>query len=172
MDLQQVLDFVEGYSVGLVQITGGEPLLQEQVYPLMQQLLHRGRLVLLETNGSISLKDVPAGVIKIMDVKCPGSGMADTLHLANVRLLEPSDEVKFVLSSEADYTWATRFIKTHILNSDIAGELQKRPTILFSPIQPHLPPSDLASWLLRDQLPVKLQLQLHTQLWPGETRGV
>jgi 7-carboxy-7-deazaguanine synthase len=168
MDLQQILDFVDSYSVRLVQITGGEPLLQEAVYPLMQNLVERQRVVLLETNGSLSLAHVPAGVIKIMDVKCPGSNMADKLHLANIALLARHDEVKFVLSSEADYEWARTFIQTHF--SDNTGE-QQHTAILFSPVQPQLQPADLAEWLLRDQLPVRLQLQLHTQLWPNETRG-
>ncbi|MDA3971004.1 MAG: radical SAM protein [Desulfobulbaceae bacterium] len=168
MDLQQILDFVDSYSVRLVQITGGEPLLQEAVYPLMQNLVERQRVVLLETNGSLSLAHVPAGVIKIMDVKCPGSNMADKLHLANIALLARHDEVKFVLSSEADYEWARTFIQTHF--SDNTGK-QQQTAILFSPVQPQLQPSDLAEWLLRDQLPVRLQLQLHTQLWPNETRG-
>ncbi len=172
MDLEQILDFVDKHSVSLVQITGGEPLLQEGVYPLMKQLLQDNRLVLLETNGSISLNKVAPDVIKVMDIKCPDSGMAEQLHLANMGMLEPHDEVKFVLSSETDYEWAKHFIQTHLINCDITGEQQKRPTILFSPVQPNLSPTDLADWLLRDQLPVKIQLQLHTLLWPGEDRGV
>ena len=171
MDIEQIMDFVKTHAVSLVQITGGEPLLQDGVIPLMRTLLQDKRIVLLETNGSISLSSVPADVIKVMDVKCPGSEMESKFHLANVGMLEPYDEVKFVLSSENDYEWAKSFIQTHLLNCDITGEQQLRPTILFSPVQPQLPAAHLADWILRDQLPVKLQLQLHTLLWPGETRG-
>lgn len=172
MDLDQILAFVNRYKVSLVQITGGEPLLQEGVYQLMHRLLEEKRIVLLETNGTISLTRVPAEVIKVMDVKCPSSSMADQFHFANLGMLNRHDEVKFVIGSADDYKWAKTFIETHIMGTDIPGEQQQRPTILFSPIQPGLSPTDLADWLLRDQLPVRMQLQLHTLLWPGEKRGV
>ena len=170
MALDQILDFVDKYSVSLVQITGGEPLLQEGVYPLMRQFIQDQRLVLLETNGSLSLNQVPPEVIKIMDVKCPDSGMDKELYLANIGMLEHHDEVKFVLSSQADYMWAKTFVQTHLINCDITGK-QQRPTILFSPAQPALFPTNLADWILKDQLPVKMQLQLHSILWPDKTRG-
>lgn len=171
MDLKEILAFVNKHTTSLVQITGGEPLLQEGVYPLMQQLLQGDRLVLLETNGSISMNKVPTDIIKIMDIKCPDSGMAKELHLSNIGMFEQHDEIKFVLSSESDYQWAKQFIQTHLVNCDIIGEQQHRPTIHFSPVQPNVSPTDLADWILRDQLPVRIQLQLHTLLWPGETRG-
>lgn len=171
MDLEQILDFVNQHTASLVLITGGEPLLQKGVYPLMTRLLHDKRIVLLETNGSLSLNQIPPEVIKIMDVKCPESGMTDKMHLANISMLEQHDEVKFVLSSQTDYKWARTFIQTHLVNCDITGEQQKRPTILFSPVQPALSPTDLADWILQDQLPVRLQIQLHTLLWPDKTRG-
>lgn len=171
MDIEQILAFVAKHRVSLVQITGGEPLLQEGVYPLMQRLLLNENIVLLETNGSLTISKVPPKVIKVLDIKCPDSGMAGKLHMPNVAIVEPHDEIKFVLSSAEDYEWAKTFIQTHLINCDITGEQQKRPTILFSPVQPALSPSDLGEWLLRDQLPVRIQLQLHTLLWPTKTRG-
>ncbi len=171
MDLDEIMAFVDRYSVSLVQITGGEPLLQESIYPLMRRLLHEKRIVLLETNGSISMRKVPTTVIKIMDIKCPDSDMSDKLHLANIGMLEQHDEVKFVLSSKSDYEWAKKFIQTHLINCDITDEQQQRPTVHFSPVQPNISATDLAKWLLHDQLPVRIQLQLHTLLWPNETRG-
>ncbi len=171
MDLQEILHFTSTYPASLVQITGGEPLLQEAVYPLMNLLLAENRLVLLETNGSVSLKKVPTGVIKIMDIKCPDSGMAEEMRLRNLEMLSPQDELKFVLSSRSDYDWAVDFLKTHVLFCEIQGEQQRRPALLFSPVAGRLAPNELAEWILSDQIPVRLQLQLHTILWPNETRG-
>jgi len=146
-----------------VEITGGEPLLQGNVYPLMNGLLEQGRTVLLETNGSLSLARVPAEVICVMDVKCPGSGMADHFDPANLGRLTPRDEIKFVLSNRADYEWARDFLR------------QSQPPfgglIHFSPVIATLPPADLAAWIIADRLPIRLQLQLHTLLWPDRRRG-
>jgi len=172
MAMTEVLDFLDQHPASLVQITGGEPLLQEAVYPLLEELLAAERLVLLETNGSISLKDVPTGIVKIVDIKCPDSGMSGEMLLANLDLLSPSDELKFVLSSRNDYEWAVNFLKTHVLFCEIPGEHKKKPALLFSAVKDQLNPEQLAAWLLTDQLPVRLQLQLHTILWPDETRGV
>lgn len=151
-------------ATALVEITGGEPLLQEGVYSLMAQLLATGRTVLLETNGSLSLDRVPEGVVTIMDIKCPGSTMADRFDPANLDRLRPRDELKFVLASRADYDWAAAFVQRH-------GLLGRHP-LHFSPVVAKLPAADLARWLLADGLPVRLQLQLHTLLWPGLSRGV
>lgn len=148
----------------LVEITGGEPLLQEGVYGLMARLLAAGRTVLLETNGSVALDRVPEGVVTIMDVKCPGSTMTDRFAPANLDRLRPQDELKFVLASRTDYEWAADFVQRH--------NLIGRYPIHFSPVATELPPADLAQWLLADGLAVRLQLQLHTLLWPGTTRGV
>lgn len=147
-----------------VEITGGEPLLQENVYPLLTALLAQGRTVLLETNGSLSLARVPAEVICVMDVKCPASGMADRFEPANLGRLTPRDEIKFVLSNRADYEWARDFLPR--LPAFFGG------LVHFSPVIATLPPPDLAAWILADRLPVRLQLQLHTLLWPRQNRGV
>ena len=109
--IPEILAFTEEYPGFPVEITGGEPLIQEGAIPLMAELLAAGRKVLLETNGSISLNDVPTGVIRIMDVKCPDSGMAEHLLQENFQLLNPADELKFVLSSRADYEWAAETVK-------------------------------------------------------------
>ena len=161
----ELVDYAAGHPTALVEITGGEPLLQEGVYPLMDALLAAGRTVLLETNGSVSLARVPAPVIKIVDVKCPASSMQAHFLPANLTLLAPHDELKFVLSTRDDYLWARDFLAGH-------GLLDAPRAILFSPVQPALNPAELAAWLMEDNLPVRLQLQLHKILWPTESRGV
>ena len=171
MALAEIDNFTQNYPHSLVEITGGEPLLQEGVYPLTEQLLAKGRRVLLETNGSLDLSRLAAEVIKIMDIKCPDSGMADQLLLANLTLLTPQDELKFVVSSRADYDWAKEFISSHLALDD-KYRLGQNARIIFSPVTTRLAPTTLAQWLLTDQLPVQLQLQLHSQLWPGQDRGV
>ena len=152
------------YPKALVEITGGEPLLQDGVYPLMEALLAAGRTVLLETNGSLSLARVPLGVVKILDLKCPDSGMAGQMDLANLDLLDSRDEIKFVLSSRPDYDWARAMLAEH--------RLAEKAKVILSPVIDRLAPSLLAEWLLADALPARLQLQLHTLLWPGLKRGV
>lgn len=172
MELAAIMEFVASYPASMVQITGGEPLLQEGVYPLMAQLLASKRLVLLETNGSIDLAKVPAAIIKIMDIKCPDSGMADKMLLTNLEHLTPADELKFVLSSRNDYEWAVDFSKSHgLLAPDQQGQ-QEKTALLFSPVANRLEARQLAEWLLADQLPIRLQIQLHTILWPQVKRGV
>ncbi|MEN8142533.1 MAG: 7-carboxy-7-deazaguanine synthase QueE, partial [Thermodesulfobacteriota bacterium] len=159
----EILESVDDFKNLPVEITGGEPLLQENVYPLMEELLAADRKVLLETNGSINLGKVPAEVVKIMDIKCPGSGMADRFLKENLGLLNPADEIKFVLTSRSDYEWATAMLKE--------ARLFNRNPIHFSPVSGLLDATELADWLLADKLPVRLQLQLHKILWPGENRG-
>ncbi|MBM9535784.1 radical SAM protein [Desulfobulbus alkaliphilus] len=154
----------------LVEITGGEPLAQSEVYPLMQALLDSGRRVLLETNGSLPLHGVPDAVTIIMDIKCPGSGMASAILPENLILLRErcargcSDEIKFVLSSRDDFQWARAMV--------LRERLDLVAPVLFSPVQPGLEPATLAQLLLDHRLNVRLQLQLHTLLWPERSRGV
>lgn len=167
----EIIDFIRKSKVRLVEITGGEPLLQENVYPLMEALLTDNRIVLLETNGSIDLAKVPDSVVKIMDIKCPGSGMENMNHLANLKQLGRKDELKFVLRSREDYQWAVEFLNKNKLCPAGLSDRQN-PKILFSAVTNDLDPADLASWILADCLPVKLQLQLHTLLWPGMNRGI
>jgi 7-carboxy-7-deazaguanine synthase len=163
---------------GLVEITGGEPMLQErELLPFMQQLLDAGYRVLLETSGERPLTQVPAGVVKIVDVKCPDSGEGDTFDLGNLPALTPSDEVKFVLGSRADYEFARDFVHRHQLTVCVNA-------VLFSPAfrkdatgardSSHclLDPQQLAEWMLADNLGARLSLQLHKFIWDPAVKGV
>ena len=162
--LNTLLSEAARYPKALIEITGGEPLLQAGVYPLMEALLAAGRTVLLETNGSLSIKQVPREVVKILDLKCPDSGMAEKMDLANLALLAPHDEIKFVVSSRGDYDWAKTMIADH--------RLAEKATLILSPVIGRIAPALLAQWLMADALPARIQLQLHTLLWPGMQRGV
>jgi 7-carboxy-7-deazaguanine synthase len=163
---------------GLVEITGGEPMLQErELVPLMCQLLEAGYRVLLETSGERPLERVPAGVIKIVDVKCPNSGEADTFRSENLETLTANDEVKFVLSGRADYEFARDFTSRHHLADRVNA-------VLFSPAfrkdatgardSSHclLDPQELAEWMLADDVPARLGLQLHKFIWDPAVKGV
>jgi 7-carboxy-7-deazaguanine synthase len=163
---------------GLVEITGGEPMLQErELIPLMQRLLDDGYRVLLETSGERPLKQVPAQVVKIVDVKCPDSGEGDTFRIENLEALTPQDEVKFVLSSRADYEFARAFTRQHNLAKRVNA-------VLFSPAfrkdatgtrdSSHclLDPRELAEWIIADDVPARLGLQLHKFIWDPALKGV
>jgi len=150
--------------VSLAEVTGGEPLLQKESILLMSELLRLGYGVLLETNGSRDISGVPPGVIRIVDVKCPGSGMADSFMLRNLESIRPRDELKFVLSGRDDYDWACAFIRRHGLTVRGTG-------LLFSPVYGVLPPSELAEWIVQDALDVRLNLQLNQYIWgPGSVQ--
>ncbi len=157
---RQALD----YGCPLVEITGGEPLLQEGVYPLMEALLAAGRRVLLETGGGVATERVPEGVRVILDVKCPGSGMHEHNVWENLGRLRAGDEVKFVLADRADYDWARDVVRRH----DLCG----RSVVHFSSVWEKLDPRTLAEWILADRLPVRLNLQLHKVVWGAAARGV
>jgi len=163
--VDDVVAEVERHQCGLVEITGGEPLLQEDVYPLMDRLLERGLTVMLETGGHRPISRVPAAVVKIVDVKCPGSGEADKNYWANLDRLAPHDELKFVVTDRADYEFARELIARHDLPARCAA-------ILISPVHGVLDPRVLSEWMLEDRLPARLQLQLHKYIWSPSTRGV
>jgi 7-carboxy-7-deazaguanine synthase len=165
MSVEQVVADVDAYGCPLVEITGGEPLLQQDVYPLMTQLVDRGHTVLLETGGHRSIAQVPTGVIRIMDVKCPASGESEKNCWPNLDLLTPADEVKFVVQDRGDYDFARDVIARH-------GLLDRCAAVLMSPVHGVLPAKDLAAWILADRLPVRLQLQAHKFIWSPDTRGV
>jgi 7-carboxy-7-deazaguanine synthase len=148
----------------LVEVTGGEPLLQPGSLTLMRRLADRGFEVLLETGGGLDVSGVDPRVRRIVDVKCPGSGEHQANHWPNLDLLRPSDELKFVLAGEDDYRWAREVVERH--------RLAERCAVHFSPVHGELEPADLAAWVLRDRLPVRVALQLHKLLWGAETRGV
>lgn len=165
MTVDQVVSDVAAFGCPVVEITGGEPLLQPDVYPLMHELLERGHTVMLETGGHRSIARVPAEVIRIIDVKCPGSGEAGKNDWTNLDLLTPTDEVKFVLKDRADYEFARDVMSRHALAGRCAA-------VLFSPVHGVLAAKDLAAWILEDRLPVRLQLQAHKYIWSADARGV
>jgi len=165
MSLDEVVNQVEGYDCRLVEITGGEPLLQRDVYPLMTRLLESGKTVMVETGGHLSIRQVPEPVIKIVDVKCPGSGESHRTHWDNLENLAPHDEVKFVIKDRVDYEFARDIVAKHQLVGRVAA-------VLFSPVHGVLDPRDLAAWILEDKLEVRLQLQVHKFIWGPDVRGV
>ena len=156
---------VERHDCPLVEITGGEPLLQEDVYPLMDCLLADGKTVLIETGGHLSVERIPAAVVKVMDIKCPGSGEADRADWKNLDRLRGQDQVKFVIRDRVDYEYARDVLRRHDLARRCAATL-------FSPVHGVLDPKQLAMWVLDDGLPVRVQLQLHKYIWGSEARGV
>ena len=163
--LDSVVAEVDAFGCSLVEVTGGEPLLQEDVYPLMETLLARGRTVLLETGGHRSTARVPAAVVTILDIKCPGSGESEKTDWTNVERLRPHDEVKFVLKDRRDYEYARDVIARH--------ELARRAAAIhLSPVHGVMDARSLAEWVLADKLPVRVQLQLHKYIWDPATRGV
>jgi 7-carboxy-7-deazaguanine synthase len=163
--LDDVLAEVDRFDCTLVEVTGGEPLLQEGVYPLMNALLDRGKTVLLETGGHRSTSRVPEPVVTIVDVKCPGSGEAAKMDWDNLERLRPHDEVKFVIQDRADYEYARDVIVRH-------GLARRAAAIHMSPVHGVLNPRTLSEWVLADALPVRVQLQLHKYIWDPSTRGV
>ncbi|MBZ5599744.1 MAG: radical SAM protein [Acidobacteriia bacterium] len=180
MELEEIMEEVEQLSLvgGLVEITGGEPMLQErEVVPLMQRLLDTGYTVLLETSGERPLARVPKGVVKIVDVKCPNSGEPDSFDLENLETLRSRDEVKFVLSDRTDYEFARDFVARH----DLAARVN---AVLFSPAfskdatgareTSHclLDPRELAEWMLADHVHARLGLQIHKFIWDPAMKGV
>lgn len=165
MSVDEVLGRVRAYGCDVVEITGGEPLLQKEVYPLMHRLLGEGHTVMLETGGHLSAEAVPAGVIRVIDVKCPGSGESARNHWANLDSLRATDEIKFVVKDRADYEYARKVVAQHGLSGRCAA-------VHFSPVHGVLDPQQLAGWVLEDRLNVRVQLQLHKFIWSAETRGV
>ena len=164
MSLDDVLGVVAGYPTRLVEVTGGEPLEHEEVYPLMDALLEKGYTVMLETGGHVNIGRVPKPVIKVVDIKCPDSGESEKNCLENLKLVQPHDEFKFVISSRRDYDWSREFVFRHLKRT--------RNPVLFSPAHGVVAPIDLSQWILEDGLPARLQLQLHKYIWGPETRGV
>jgi 7-carboxy-7-deazaguanine synthase len=163
--LEAVLQDVDRYDCPLVEVTGGEPLLQEAVYPLMDALVARGKTVLLETGGHRSTARVPGDVVTILDVKCPGSGEAHRMDWENLDRLRPHDEVKFVIKDRADYEYARNLVRQRDLASRAAA-------VHFSPVHGEMDLRTLSEWVLADRLPVRVQVQLHKYIWDPSTRGV
>lgn len=165
LSVEEVVRRVLATGCELVEITGGEPLLQVDVYDLMVRLVAEGKTVLLETGGHLSVGRVPPEVIKIVDVKCPASGQSDKNEWTNLGRLSPRDQVKFVIANRLDYEFARTTL-------DAYGLPGNDMTVLFSPVHGVLDPALLAGWILEDRLAVRLQLQLHKYIWSPDTRGV
>ncbi len=162
--IEQVLEAVERFPTKLVEVTGGEPLLQDETPALVTALADRSRKVLIETNGSVPLAGIDDRATVIMDLKCPGSGMSERMLWENLERVRPHDEIKFVLTDRADYDWALDVVKTY--------GLPGRHIVHMSPAHTVLEPQRLASWILEDGLGVRLELQLHKYIWPRVERGV
>ena len=162
--VKDIMDAIQPLGVPLVEITGGEPLLQEEVYDLMDALLAKNYEVLLETGGGVSVAKVPERVIKILDVKCPGSGEDAKNLWDNLDHLNPHDEVKFVLADRADYEWSRDVLQRR--------DIHQKVQVLFSPVYDTLGLKELAAWVLDDNLPVRVQTQLHKIIWGKDAIGV
>ena len=160
--LDQIVAEAAQFGCKLVELTGGEPLLQKESFALVDKLIEAGFKVLIETSGSISLEQLNPEAIKIMDIKCPGSQMAHKNYWENIDYLTPKDEVKFVLADRRDYDFAVNFIRAHALPGKIN----------LSPVFGKLHPRDLAEWILADGLDVRLGLQIHKFIWDPAARGV
>ena len=180
MTQEEIWDVVKSLSPngGLVEITGGEPMLQErELVPLMQELLDGSYRVLLETSGERPLDRVPVNVIKIVDVKCPDSGAGSTFRLENLKTLTPHDELKFVISSRTDYEFARDFTRQHDLGKRVNAVLfspafRKDATATRDSSHCLLDPQELAEWMLADDVPARLGLQLHKFIWDPALKGV
>jgi len=161
--IEQLVEEAKKSGCKLVEVTGGEPLGQKEAIPLMEALLEEGFQVMLETSGALPIKNVPKSVMKIVDIKCPGSGMAERMLWENFDYLEPNDEIKCVIGDRKDYLWAKEQLKSR--------NLLGNKKVLFSPVHGSIDSKELAEWILQDRLPVKMQLQLHKILWPEKSKG-
>lgn len=166
LEISDIERKIGGFRCGLVEITGGEPLLQTETPELIRTLLDRHYTVLLETNGSREIGGVDERCIRIVDVKCPSSGESGKNRLENLTLITPNDEIKFVIGNREDFAYAKSMISTHL-----AGRNGLKPPLL-SPIFGRMNPEILAGWILEDHLDVRMQIQLHKMIWGAEKRGV
>jgi len=160
----EVVAEVERWPSRLLCLTGGEPLAQPAAFPFVARLADHGWEVVVETSGHVSLEHLDPRVVAVMDVKAPGSGESGRMDWSNLERLAAKDEAKFVLDGRADYEWSRDLVRER--------RLAERCTVLFSPVHGRLDPGQLGRWVLADGLPVRVQVQLHKILWPGETRGV
>ncbi len=164
MTLDAVVDAVAAFGCPTVEVTGGEPLLQPGVYPLMRRLADVHPTVMIETSGAVLMDRVDPRVVRIMDLKCPSSGEAHRNEWRNIDLLTPRDELKFVIGGRADYEWARTVMAER--------RLSLRCPVLMNPVYGELELSELASWILEDRLEVRIGVQLHKLIWSPQTRGV
>ena len=164
ISFEEILAKVKSYGCPLVEVTGGEPLAQPEAIPLISRLCDAGYRVLVETSGAIDIAPVDERAHVILDVKCPGSGMTDRMHWANLSRLTMKDEAKFVLIDRKDYDWARNVIAQY--------DLVNRCALLMSPVFGSLEPRLLVEWVLADRLPVRFQMQVHKLIWAPDMRGV
>ena len=164
MALDEIVEQVRSYHCPLVEVTGGEPLHQPETLELITRLCNYAFQVLLETSGAIDMSPVDRRAHIILDIKCPGSGMVDRTHWANLDVLSEKDEVKFVIKDRRDYEWAVEIVTRF--------RLTDRCTVLFSPVFGELNLQPLAEWILHDRLSIRFQAQLHKYIWDPQTRGV
>ena len=165
MQISDILDSVGAFQCNMVEITGGEPLFQEETPDLVTRLIHGNYQVLMETNGSFDIRKTDPRCVKVMDVKCPGSGEHEKCYLRNFKHLGPKDQIKFVIGDRQDYEYARNVLEKNPLSIPSGN-------ILFSPISDALTSAELAAWLLEDHLEARLHLQLHKVIWPDIERGV
>ncbi len=163
LDCSTILKIVRDSNLDLVEITGGEPLLQTDLSEVVSMLISEGFKVLVETNGSLDIEKIDRRAVRIMDLKPPGSGMTDRMRWSNIESLDEKDEIKFVISSREDYIWSRDIIKRY--------SLERRCHILLSPVHGEIEARDLAQWILDDGIKARLQLQLHKIIWGNNSRG-
>ncbi|MGB5846834.1 MAG: radical SAM protein [Ignavibacteriaceae bacterium] len=161
---EEILNEVKKYNCNLVEVTGGEPLVQKESMDLMKKLCDEGFDVMLETGGSLSIKDIDERVMIVMDLKCPSSKMEKKNLYENINFLKPKDELKFVIGNREDYDWSKEIISRY--------DLQDKSEILFSVVFDELEPVSLVNWIIEDKLDVRYQLQMHKYIWHPETKGV
>ena len=164
MTPEEVVRRVRDFAASLVMITGGEPLLSPELNQLVSSLNNHNYHILVETNGSLDIGKIEGEVVKIVDLKCPGSGMSDHIYWDNLNKLTPNDQVKFVIGDREDYQWAKGVIALH--------KLAERVPVLFSPVFGKMEPGLLADWIVEDNLKVRFQLQLHKYIWGPDRKGV
>jgi 7-carboxy-7-deazaguanine synthase len=165
MTIEEILRYISRFNCKTVEITGGEPLFQNNVHKLIENLCDRGYFVMLETGGSLPVQNIDKRVKIIMDIKTPSSRMEKKNLYDNIRYLKRTDEIKFVIGNREDYEWSKRIIKRYSIDTYV-------DTILFSPVFGVLENRELAEWIIEDGLKVRMQIQMHKYIWQPETRGV
>ena len=162
--LSEIIEKIKSYNCPLIEITGGEPLIQKNVHPLMKSLCDSGFEVLLETAGHLDISETDPRVKRIMDIKCPSSGESEKMLWTNIENLRPGDEVKFVVGSQEDLDYSKKIIMTH--------SLDKKCEVIISPVFDKITNLEIADWILKNNLPVRMQIQLHKMIWEPNTPGV
>ena len=164
IEIPEIMAEIKQWNCNLVEVTGGEPLFQDECIDLLNELTNQNYEVLLETGGSLSISDVPTEIVRIVDFKCPSSGMKKKNLWSIVNDLQPHDEVKFVIGDREDFNWAKEMLNKYSLNEKCA--------ILFSPTFGKIDPSLIVEWILEENLPIRMQLQMHKHIWESEGKGV